>query len=93
MAIERMPVTCPIGDPTQSGFSVQFHQFIYNCFQVVGLTKYYVETSLWCKILTGGRTYFDDSRLVCLILVHKPMVCDRLKFKTSRSNGQNEQVL
>ena len=46
-----------------------------------------------CTSGTSGRTYFDDSRLVCLVSVHKPMVHDRLKFKTGQSNGQNEQVL
>ena len=30
---------------------------------------------------TGGRTYFDNSRLICLVSVHKPVVRDRLKFK------------
>ena len=30
---------------------------------------------------TGGRTYFDNSCLVCLVSVHKPVVRDRLKFK------------
>ena len=41
---------------------------------------------------TGGRTYFDKSCLVCLVSVHKPVVCDHLKFKTGRSNGQNKRV-
>ena len=45
----------------------------------------------------GGRAYFDNYHLVCLVSVHKPVVRDCLKFKNRlllmRKEGQTEDRL
>ena len=57
--------------------------------------QYFIRLNFVCmwKTGTGGQAYFDNSHLVCLVLVHKPVVRDRLNLKTGWSNGQNERDL
>ena len=57
--------------------------------------QYFIRLNFVCmwKTGTGGQAYFDNSHLICLVSVHKPVVRDRLNLKTGWSNGQNERDL